>query len=307
MRILLVEDDELLGSAIQDALTRGAYGVEWVRDGSAAYEALKTGGFDLVVLDLGLPKLDGLTLLRRIRGDGAQVAVLVVSARDRATDRVTGLDAGADDYLVKPFELDELFARVRAVQRRMRGAAVNLLELRDVRVDPVALTVTHRGQAVSLQRREFMVLRKLMENAGHVLTRAQLEEAIYGWDGNVESNALDVHIYNLRRKLDPDFIRTVRGVGYIVDTGDPGRPARAGARAPGATGPPTARAPRSTPPSCGARSRCSASCSGSSPSLRTSRASTRRKRSSTHGSRRPPACSMRSSRASRWRPKGSRS
>jgi two-component system response regulator QseB len=232
MRILLVEDDELLGSAIQDALTRGAYGVEWVRDGSAAYEALKTGGFDLVVLDLGLPKLDGLTLLRRIRGVGAQVAVLVVSARDRATDRVTGLDAGADDYLVKPFELDELFARVRAVQRRMRGAAVNLLELRDVRVDPVALTVTHRGQAVSLQRREFMVLRKLMENAGHVLTRAQLEEAIYGWDGNVESNALDVHIYNLRRKLDPDFIRTVRGVGYIVDTGDPVLPARDAAPSP---------------------------------------------------------------------------
>ena len=217
MRILLVEDDELLGSAIHDALTRGAYGVEWVRDGRAGFEALQTGGFDLVVLDLGLPKLDGLALLRRIRADGEQVPVLVVSARDRATDRVTGLDAGADDYLVKPFDLDELFARVRAVQRRMRGAAVNALELRDVRLDPAALTVTHRGHAVNLQRREYMVLRKLMESAGHVLTRAQLEEAIYGWDGNVESNALDVHIYNLRRKLDPDFIRTVRGVGYVVD------------------------------------------------------------------------------------------
>ena len=217
MRILLVEDDELLGSAIHDALTRGAYGVEWVRDGRAGFEALQTGGFDLVVLDLGLPKLDGLALLRRIRADGEQVPVLVVSARDRATDRVTGLDAGADDYLVKPFDLDELFARVRAVQRRMRGAAVHALELRDVRLDPAALTVTHRGHAVNLQRREYMVLRKLMESAGHVLTRAQLEEAIYGWDGNVESNALDVHIYNLRRKLDPDFIRTVRGVGYVVD------------------------------------------------------------------------------------------
>ena len=217
MRILLVEDDELLGSAMHDALTRGAYGVEWVRDGAAAYEALQTGGFDLVVLDLGLPKLDGLALLRRIRAGGAQVAVLVVSARDRATDRVTGLDAGADDYLVKPFDLDELFARVRAVQRRMRGAAVNTLELRDVRIDPVALTVTHRGQAVTLQRREFMVLRKLMENAGHVLTRGQLEEAIYGWDGNVESNALDVHVHNLRRKLYPGVIRTVRGVGYVAD------------------------------------------------------------------------------------------
>jgi two-component system response regulator QseB len=217
VRILLVEDDELLGSAIHDALTRGAYAVEWVRDGRAAYEALQSGGFDLVMLDLGLPKLDGLARLRRIRAGGALVPVLVISARDRATDRVTGLDAGADDYLVKPFDLDELFARVRAVQRRMRGAAVNALELRDVRIDPAALTVTHRGHAVTLQRREFMVLRKLMENAGQVMTRAQLEEAIYGWDGNVESNALDVHIYNLRRKLDAGLIRTVRGVGYVVD------------------------------------------------------------------------------------------
>jgi two-component system response regulator QseB len=217
VRILLVEDDELLGSAMHDALTRGAYALEWVRDGRAAHEALRTGGFDLVILDLGLPKLDGLDLLRRMRAGGEQVPVLVVSARDRATDRVTGLDAGADDYLVKPFDLDELFARVRAVQRRMRGAAVNALEMRDVRIDPAALTVTHRGHAVSLQRREFMVLRKLMENAGQVMTRAQLEEAIYGWEGNVESNALDVHIYNLRRKLDTEFIRTVRGVGYVVD------------------------------------------------------------------------------------------
>jgi len=221
VRILLVEDDELLGSAINDALTRSAYSVEWVRDGRAAHVALKGGGFDIVVLDLGLPRLDGLEILRRIRAAGDGVPVLVVSARDRATDRVIGLDAGADDYLVKPFDLDELFARVRALQRRLRGAAVNALRHGDVQIDPAAMAVTHRGRAVTLQRREFMVLRKLVENAGQVLTRAQLEEAIYGWDGNVESNALDVHIHNLRKKIAPDFIRTVRGVGYIVDAQEP--------------------------------------------------------------------------------------
>ncbi len=224
MRILLVEDDELLGSAIHDALTRAAYAVEWVRDGRAAHAALQGGGFDLVVLDLGLPRLDGIELLRRIRAEGDPTPVLVVSARDRATDRVMGLDAGADDYLVKPFDVDELFARVRALQRRMRGAAVNPVRHGDVEIDPAALAVTYRGRPVALQRREFMVLRKLVDNAGQVITRAQLEEAIYGWDGNVESNALDVHIHNLRKKLAPDLIRTVRGVGYVVDALEPAAP-----------------------------------------------------------------------------------
>jgi two-component system, OmpR family, response regulator QseB len=217
VRILLVEDDELLGSGIQDALTRGAYGVEWVRDGRDAHYALHGERFDVVVLDLGLPRLDGLEILRRARAAGMQTPVLVLSARDTATDRVTGLDAGADDYLVKPFDLDELFARLRALQRRLRGAAVNALVHGGIRVDAATLAVTYEGRPVSLQRREFMVLRKLLENVGQVLTRAQLEEAIYGWEGNVESNALDVHIHNLRKKLYPELIRTVRGMGYIVD------------------------------------------------------------------------------------------
>jgi two-component system response regulator QseB len=218
VRILLVEDDELLGSGIHDALTRNAYGVEWVRDGRDAQSALQAGHFDLVVLDLGLPRLDGLDVLRRARAAGIQTQVLVLSARDTATDRVTGLDAGADDYLVKPFDLDELFARIRALQRRMRGAAVNVLEHGPLRLDPATLEVSYRGRPVSLQRREFMVLRKLLEHAGQVLSRAQLEEAIYGWGSNVESNAVDVHIHNLRKKFYQELIRTVRGVGYIVDS-----------------------------------------------------------------------------------------
>ena len=220
MRILLVEDDELLGSGIHDALTRGAYGVEWVRDGREAQSALQVEHFDVVVLDLGLPRLDGLDLLRWARAAGVQTQVLVLSARDTATDRVKGLDAGADDYLVKPFDLDELFARLRALQRRLRGAAVNVIAHGPIRVDPATLEVTHDGLTVPLQRREFMVLRRLLEHVGQVLSREQLEEAIYGWGSNVESNAVDVHIHNLRKKLYPELIRTVRGVGYVVDPPD---------------------------------------------------------------------------------------
>jgi len=220
VRILLVEDDELLGSGIHDALTRGAYGVEWVRDGREAQSALQGEHFDVVVLDLGLPRLDGLELLRWARAAGVQAQVLVLSARDTATDRVKGLDAGADDYLVKPFDLDELFARLRALQRRLRGAVVNVLAHGPIRIDPATLEVTHHGQAVPLQRREFMVLRRLLEHVGQVLSREQLEEAIYGWGSNVESNAVDVHIHNLRKKLYPELIRTVRGIGYVVDPPD---------------------------------------------------------------------------------------
>lgn len=220
VRILLVEDDELLGSGIHDALTRGAYSVDWIRDGRDALAALAVEPFDIIVLDLGLPRLDGLEVLRRARAAGTRTPVLVLSARDSATDRVTGLDAGADDYLVKPFDLDELFARLRALQRRLRGAAVNVLAHGHIRIDPATLEVTNDGRPVPLQRREFMVLRRLLEHVGQVLSRAQLEEAIYGWGDNVESNAVDVHIHNLRRKFYPDLIRTVRGVGYIVDPPD---------------------------------------------------------------------------------------
>ena len=217
MRILLVEDDDLLAVGIRDTLERVLYAVDWVADGAQALAAMQANAFDLVILDLGLPKLDGVDVLRRVRDAGSTVPVIVLSARDTATDRVLGLDAGADDYVIKPFDVDELLARVRAQQRRQRGAAVNLIEHGPLRLDPGGLSVTLEGRPVPLQRREFMLLHKLLQNAGRVLSRAQLEEAVYGWDGGVESNSLDVQIHKLRRKLYPEVIRTVRGVGYIAD------------------------------------------------------------------------------------------
>jgi two-component system response regulator QseB len=217
VRILLVEDDELLGAGIQDALSRARHAVEWVRTGTHALAALRGEAFDLVVLDLGLPGVDGIDVLRRTRAAGDLVPVLVLSARDAPAQRVAGLDAGADDYLVKPFELGELLARVRALSRRRRGGASNVLEHGRLRLDMGGLSVSCDGRPVTLRRREFMLLEKLLSNAGQVMTRAQLEEALYGWGGETESNALDVHIHNLRRKLWPGVIRTVRGVGYVAD------------------------------------------------------------------------------------------
>jgi two-component system response regulator QseB len=217
VRLLLVEDDELLGGGIEDALTRAGYAVEWVRSGPLALAALVQPGLDAVILDLGLPGMDGLEVLRRARDSGSGTPVLILSARDAVAQRVAGLDAGADDYLTKPFDVDELLARVRVLQRRARGAARNVLEHGHLRLDPAALSVTHDGRPVALQRREFMLLQKLLAAPGTVLTRAQLEESLYGWDGSVESNALDVHVHNLRRKLYPEVIRTVRGVGYVAD------------------------------------------------------------------------------------------
>jgi len=222
VRILLVEDDDLLAAGIRDTLERALYAVEWVPDGAQALAALKSNAFDLVVLDLGLPKVDGVEVLRKVRGEGGAVPVIVLSARDTASDRVLGLDAGADDYLIKPFDVDELLARVRAQLRRQRGAAVNVIEHGPLRLDPAALTVTFEGQPVALQRREFMLLQKLLQSAGQVLSRAQLEDALYGWDSGVESNSVDVHIHKLRRKLYPEVIRTVRGVGYVADPPPPG-------------------------------------------------------------------------------------
>ncbi|AOF80679.1 hypothetical protein BSY238_2782 [Methyloversatilis sp. RAC08] len=217
MRILLVEDDELLGSGICDALERTRYTVEWVRDGAQALEALRGSGVDLAVLDLGLPRMDGMEVLRRAREAGVTTPVLVLSARDTTLQRIGGLDAGADDYLTKPFDLDELMARIRVLERRTRGAVVNVIRHGNIEVDTSAMTVSVEGSNVDLQRREYMVLRKLLENIGHVLSRQQLVDNIYGWDSELESNALDVHIHNLRRKLHPGLIRTVRGVGYVID------------------------------------------------------------------------------------------
>ncbi len=217
MRILLVEDDEPLGAGIQDTLSRAGYAVEWVREGALALSALEHAAFEAVILDLGLPGMDGLEVLRRARGAGSVTPVLVLSARDAASQRVAGLDAGADDYLTKPFDVEELLARVRVLQRRLRGAAVNVLEHGSLRLDPASFSVLHDGRPVPLQRREFMLLQKLLASPGQVLTRAQLEESLYGWEGNVESNALDVHVHNLRKKLFPEVIRTVRGIGYVAD------------------------------------------------------------------------------------------
>ena len=225
VRILLAEDDELLGAGVRDALERARYTVDWVQDGGHALAALRATEFDLVILDLGLPGMDGLDVLRALRGAGGATPVLVLTAHDAPAQRVTGLDAGADDYLTKPFDVDELLARVRALRRRSRGAAVNVIEHGPLRLDPASLSVTCDGRRIELQRREFMLLHRLLESAGQVLSRAQLEESVYGWEGGVESNSLDVHIHRLRRKLYPDVIRTVRGVGYVID---PAPPARAG-------------------------------------------------------------------------------
>jgi len=225
MRILLVEDDELLGAGVRDALARARHAVEWVQDGRMALAALGDAAFDLAILDLGLPGMDGIDILRTLRARRSATPVLVLTARDAPAQRVAGLDAGADDYLTKPFDVDELLARVRALQRRARGAAVNLIEHGPLQLDPASFSVTCDGRPVELQRREFMLLHKLLESAGQVLSRAQLEESLYGWEGGVESNSLDVHIHRLRRKLYPDIIRTVRGVGYVID---PAPAARAG-------------------------------------------------------------------------------
>jgi two-component system response regulator QseB len=217
MRILLVEDDESLGEGLRTALRRAAYAVDWLRDGASALAAIRDGGFDLVVLDLGLPHVDGIEVIRQARRAGADVPILVLSARERSRDRTLGLDAGADDYLGKPFDVQELLARVRAQLRRSVGRATPLLRVGALELDPVLLAVRWRGRSVDLPRREFALLRLLMEQRGRPITRESAQQRLYGWDEDVASNALDVHVHALRRKLDPALIRTLRGVGYALD------------------------------------------------------------------------------------------
>jgi two-component system OmpR family response regulator/two-component system response regulator QseB len=216
MRILLVEDDKLLGDGVQAGLAQAGCGVDWVKDGIAADLALKTGEYAAVVLDLGLPRLTGLELLQRLRAAGNKVPVLILTARDTVADRIKGLDCGADDYLIKPFDLHELAARVRALVRRSRGEPAPLLRVGDLELDPVARCVTFRGQSVELSVREFALLHELMLAAGRVLSREQLGERLYAWGEEIESNAIEVHVHHLRRKLAPELIRTVRGVGYLM-------------------------------------------------------------------------------------------
>jgi two-component system response regulator QseB len=217
MRILLVEDDELLGDAAKAGLSQYGYTVDWLKDGESAKLALKNESFDLVVLDLGLPKLSGLGLLRDVRASGNPNPVIILTARDTVEDRVKGLDCGADDYLTKPFDMDELTARVRALIRRSSGRADATIHYRNIELDPAAHSVTLDGEEVNVPRREFALLQKLLENSGHVLSREQLMQSVYGWEEDVDSNALEVHIHNLRKKLNATFIRTIRGVGYMIE------------------------------------------------------------------------------------------
>ncbi|HEX5276915.1 MAG TPA: response regulator [Fluviicoccus sp.] len=217
MRILLAEDDVLLGDGLQEALTLQGYVVEWFKDGVSVLHALEAGGFDLLVLDLGLPRLDGMEVLARLRKRHDALPVLVLTARDALEARVAGLDAGADDYLLKPFDVTELLARIRALTRRASGRASNRLRMGRVELDLGNHEVRLDGSPVSLSRREFLLLKELCLHAGHILSKTQLEESLYGWSEELESNALEVHIHHLRKKLYPELIRTVRGVGYLVD------------------------------------------------------------------------------------------
>jgi len=223
MRVLLVEDDALLGDAIQAGLKQSGYAADWMKDGVAAEHALSTEPYAAVVLDLGLPRLSGLEVLRRLRSrnsnsqtQNASIPVLILTAMDAIEDRIKGLDAGADDYLVKPFDMGELAARLRAMIRRASGNASPELQVAGVRLDPAAHHVMYLDQPVELSAKEFAVLHALMLNAGKVLSRAQLEEQLYAWGEEVESNTVEVHIHHLRRKIFPALVETIRGVGYLI-------------------------------------------------------------------------------------------
>ncbi len=214
MRILLIEDDELLGDGLQVGLQQAGWVADWVRDGDAAQKALGSGVFDVVVLDLGLPKRSGIEILRWLRVRGNRVPVLILTATDATSQRVNALDAGADDYVTKPFDLDELCARVRALHRRSMGSASPVLSHRGIEIDTCARSVTCDGREVSLSPKEFAILQALVENAGKVVPRERLMTSIYGWDDNVGSNVLEVHVHNLRKKLVAATLKAVRGVGY---------------------------------------------------------------------------------------------
>lgn len=216
MRILLVEDDALLGDGVKTSLLNRGYVVDWFRDGIAADQALRTEIFDIIVLDIGLPRMSGLEILKALRERGTTTPVLLLTARETVEDLVKGLDTGADDYLTKPFDLDELFARLRALQRRSGGQSATLITYGVITLDTNSHTVTLDGNLVVISRREFALLQKLLQSAGRVLSREQLVQTMYGWGEEIDSNALEVHIHNLRKKFGADLINTIRGVGYIV-------------------------------------------------------------------------------------------
>jgi two-component system OmpR family response regulator/two-component system response regulator QseB len=216
MRLLIAEDDPQLGDGLTVGLRQDGYAVDWVKDGLAADLALRTGDYDLLVLDLGLPRLEGMALLKTLRARGQSLPVLILTARDALDDKIAGLDGGADEYLVKPISLDELSARVRALIRRAAGRAQPQLRLGDLVLDPAMHQVSLAGAPVELSGREFSLLQVLMEHPGRVMSRTQLEASIYGWRDEPDSNALEVHIHRLRKKLGSERIRTLRGIGYTM-------------------------------------------------------------------------------------------
>lgn len=216
MRILLVEDDALLGDGLQAGLKQAGFSPDWVRDGLSARHALETETFAALVLDLGLPRLAGLDLLKRLRAEKNPLPVLILTARDAVADRIAGLDGGADDYLVKPCDLGELAARLRALIRRAAGQTAPALEIGPLALDPAGHTASYRGQAVDLSGKEFALLHELAREAGRVLSKEQLIQRLYPWGEEIESNAIEVHIHHLRRKIAADAIVTLRGVGYMI-------------------------------------------------------------------------------------------
>jgi two-component system OmpR family response regulator/two-component system response regulator QseB len=220
MRVLIVEDDPLLGDALAAGLKQRGFEADWVQDGRDAQAAIRVEPFAAVVLDLGLPGLGGLKLLRGERARGNKVPVLILTARDAVQDRIAGLDSGADDYVVKPTDLDELAARLRALVRRSKGEPAPVLQIGQLVLDPAARMVTLGGQAMDLPPREFTLLQELMLNAGRVLSRQQLEERMYRWGDEVESNAVEVHVHHLRRTLGAQIVKTIRGVGYMMPRGN---------------------------------------------------------------------------------------
>jgi DNA-binding response OmpR family regulator len=216
MRILLVEDDTLLGEGLLQGLQRDNQSVDWVKNGEFALTAMTNTPYDVVILDIGLPKMSGLEVLKKARSQGQQTPILILTAQDAVTDRVAGLDAGADDYLTKPFELTELNARLRALARRARGLSEQTIRYANIELNPAAHTVSFNSQSVDLSRREFAMLEALLSSVGRVLSRAQLEEKLYAWGDEIESNVIEVHIHHLRKRFGAELIKTVRGIGYLV-------------------------------------------------------------------------------------------
>lgn len=216
MRVFLVEDDPQLGDGLYAGLKIAGYAVDWVLDGEHARQALRDQSYGVCILDLGLPRFDGLSILKELRAREDHTPVLILTARDASSDRVSGLDAGADDYLVKPFDLPELLARVRALARRAGGSAVPVLTQGSIVLDPTSKRVTRDGAPVALSAREYALLHDLLANQGHIRTKTELEEGLYAWGDEVESNTVEVYVHHLRKKLGANLIRTIRGQGYVI-------------------------------------------------------------------------------------------